>query len=316
MNIQTVGIVGVGAVGSYCLYGLQEALHDKVWVVAEGSRKERLERDGLVINEKAWYPTVKTAEASKGVDLIIVAVKYGALAEAAEMVQAMAGPHTIVMSLMNGVESEEYLGAHIGMDHIVPAMIKISSARQGNKISFNPQKTPGIFYGKGRKGKEENVAALRDLFQRSQLRATESEEIERTIWYKFALNVSKNLPQAIIGCGFGAYAVSSHVEALSNYLREEVVAVAKAKGFDISEKDKLERKEASAAFQEARFSTLQDLDAKRHTEIEMFAGAMMRMGEALGIPTPYNTFTYHIIKGLEEKNDGLFDFSHKEKENE
>ena len=58
----------------------------------------------------------------------------------------------------------------------------------------------------------------------------------------------------------------------------------------------------------ARYSTLQDLDAHRHTEIEMFSGALIRMGQELGIPTPYNEYTYHMIKAMEEKNDGLFDY--------
>ena len=54
--------------------------------------------------------------------------------------------------------------------------------------------------------------------------------------------------------------------------------------------------------------SLQDLDAGRHTEIDMFSGALMRMGRELGIPVPYNEFTYHMIKALEEKNDGKFDY--------
>ena len=58
----------------------------------------------------------------------------------------------------------------------------------------------------------------------------------------------------------------------------------------------------------ARYSTLQDIDAGRHTEKDMFSGAMMRMGKELGIDTPYNEYTYHIIKALEEKNDGMFDY--------
>ena len=53
----------------------------------------------------------------------------------------------------------------------------------------------------------------------------------------------------------------------------------------------------------------QDLDAGRHTEIDMFSGALMRMGRELGIPTPYNEYPYHMIKALEEKNDGLFDYT-------
>ncbi len=55
-------------------------------------------------------------------------------------------------------------------------------------------------------------------------------------------------------------------------------------------------------------NTLQDLDAKRHTEIDMFSGAIIRMGKQLGISTPYNEFTFHMIKALEEKNDGNFDY--------
>ena len=41
----------------------------------------------------------------------------------------------------------------------------------------------------------------------------------------------------------------------------------------------------------------------------MFSGALVRMGRELGIPTPYNEYTYHIIKAIEEKNDGKFDYS-------
>ena len=62
----------------------------------------------------------------------------------------------------------------------------------------------------------------------------------------------------------------------------------------------------------ARYSTLQDLDAGRHTEIDMFSGALMRMGKELGIPTPYNEYTYHMIKALEEKNDGRFAYTGEE----
>ncbi len=85
-------------------------------------------------------------------------------------------------------------------------------------------------------------------------------------------------------------------------------AIAKAKGIDISKADESSSR-GSAVPPTARYSTLQDLDAGRHTEIDMFSGALMRMGKELGIPTPYNEYTYHIIKAIEEKNDGKFDYS-------
>lgn len=45
-----------------------------------------------------------------------------------------------------------------------------------------------------------------------------------------------------------------------------------------------------------------------HTEVDMFSGAIIRMGKELGIPTPYYEFAFHMLKALEEKNDGIFDY--------
>ena len=89
---------------------------------------------------------------------------------------------------------------------------------------------------------------------------------------------------------------------------KELDEIAKAKGIDISLADPSSYR-GSKVFKRARYSTLQDLDAKRHTEIDMFSGAIIRMGKQLGIPTPYNEFTFHMITALEEKNDGNFDYS-------
>ena len=85
-------------------------------------------------------------------------------------------------------------------------------------------------------------------------------------------------------------------------------AIAAAKGIDMQKVDAVSGK-GCAVKPSARYSTLQDLDAGRHTEIDMFSGTLIRMGKELGIPTPYNEFTYHMIKALEEKNDGKFDYT-------
>ena len=94
-------------------------------------------------------------------------------------------------------------------------------------------------------------------------------------------------------------------------MKQELEAVAVAKGIDLG-KVEASSGRGSAVPPSARYSTLQDLDAGRHTEIDMFSGALMRMGEELQIPTPYNTYTYHMIKALEEKNDGRFSYTGKE----
>ena len=96
-----------------------------------------------------------------------------------------------------------------------------------------------------------------------------------------------NLPQAILGAGVGCYRDSVHMKAISDGLRAELMTIAEAKGIDISKADVSSGRGRCGSADGARYSTLQDLDAGRHTEIDMFSGALIRMGKELGIPTPY-----------------------------
>ena len=152
------------------------------------------------------------------------------------------------------------------------------------------------------------MRAIEHLFQDTGIHYFSTEHILAELWSKFRLNVCNNLPQAILGAGVGCYHDSVHMKAISEGLRKELEAVAAAKGIDISIVEGSSGR-GSAVLPTARYSTLQDIDAKRHTEIDMFSGALMRMGKELGIPTPYNEYTYHMIKAIEEKNDGRFNYN-------
>lgn len=307
-KIETVAVMGAGAVGSYFLSGLSRKLGENLWAVAEGERKERLERSGITVNGKRLELHVRTPEEARGADLLLVSVKYGSLCGSLEALEKMVDSHTVVMSLLNGVDSEELIGERIGREHMVYSMMKIASERKGDHIVYNPDTTQGVFFGalKGR-NQEQTVQAIAELFQGTPVRYTVCEDIIQDIWIKYALNISKNLPQAIAGCGYGAYESSEYMAFLSSRMRQEVADVAAARGICIGTGEESGSRSSKIA-PTARFSTLQDLDAGRHTEIDMFSGALIRMGKELGIPTPYNEFAYCMVKALEEKNDGKFAF--------
>ena len=303
MEIKTAAVIGAGAIGSYFIAGLSPKLKDGLWIVAEGERKHRLSENGITVNDRKIPLHVKTPEEAKGADLVLVTVKYGALEAALPMIEKIVDSHTIVLSPMNGVDSEKVIGERIGMEHMVYSMIKIASERKEDRISYNPETTQGIFFGEKDGQESERIKALSELFSGTQVHYHVCDNIEQDIWYKYALNISKNLPQAIINCGLGAYNDSQHVDYISKRLREEVVQVAAALGIDISDENNISGKSATFS-PEARFSTLQDLDAKRPTEIDMFSGTLIRMGKELSVETPFNEFAYHAIKALEEKNRG------------
>ena len=307
MEMKTVAILGAGAIGGYFIWGLTEKLGENLWVIAEGERKERLERDGIVINGKRYTLNVRTPEEAHGADLLLVSTKYGALRGSLDAIETIVDAHTTVLSLLNGVDSEEIISERIGREHMLYSMMKISAERVGNSIRFNGEVTPGVYYGEaGQKEPSERMLAIAALLEDTPLHYHMQEDIIRDLWFKFALNISYNLPQAILGVGFGAYADSEYVARLSACLNAEVEEIAAAKGIDIT--TKTTEGKPSQSVKKARYSTLQDLDAKRHTEVDMFSGAIVRMGKELNIPTPYNEFAYCAIKALEEKNDGKFDY--------
>ena len=307
MKIKTVALIGAGAVGSYVTWGLMDKLGDDFCIIADGRRKERLEQEGIVINDNMFLPIVKTPEEARGVDLILVAVKYGALRTILPAVSQAADEHTLVMSLMNGVDSEEVLSEAVDPGQILHSLIKIASVRDGQRVSFVPPAGPlGIYFGETKPPYDsDRVKAVAELFENTPVNYHIREEILTDIWSKFAFNVADNLTQAVIGCGVGAYADSEHADAVRTGLEQEVVSIAAAEGVDLTGHLMSSRHFAKAA----RYSTLQDLDAGRHTEIDMLSGVVMKLGKKHGIPTPYNEMMYHLIKAIEEKNDGKFDYT-------
>ena len=147
MKVNSVAILGIGAVGSYVLWGLSEKPDIELSVIAKGDRKLRYEKEGFVINGKKYHPMIKTPEEASGVDLLVVATKYNSLKSALSDIEKIVDRNTIVMSLMNGVESEEIIAEKVGEEHIMYSLIKVAAERDGNSVVFDPETTIGIIYG-------------------------------------------------------------------------------------------------------------------------------------------------------------------------
>ena len=114
MDIKKVAVLGAGAVGSYVIWGLSARRDIELGVVADGPRGERLRKDGCAINGKIYRPAVWTPGQAHDADLLIVCLKYGALPGALDSIKAVTGPHTTIMSLMNGVDSEDIIASAVG----------------------------------------------------------------------------------------------------------------------------------------------------------------------------------------------------------
>ena len=205
MKIKTVAVLGAGAVGSYVIWGLSGREDIRLGVIAEGERAERMKK-GCVINGVTYHPEVWTPQEARGTDLLIVALKYGALPGAMDSIRVVTGENTTVMSLMNGVDSEELISAEIGAGHVLHSLIKVASHKEENGYCFNPETTIGIIFGElSAPYQSERVLAIEELFKDTGLHYRSTEHIREEMWSKFRLNVCNNLPQAVLGAGVGCY---------------------------------------------------------------------------------------------------------------
>ncbi len=310
-TIKTVGLIGAGAVGAYVIWGFREAPGTDFYLIAEGDRAARLRSQGLTINGEKYTPQIcspeevhSAAEASGAPSLLFITVKGTAFPDVLDPIRRSAAPETIIMSLMNGIDREEKIGTVTDPAQIVHALIRIASRRAGSSVDFDPVTTPGIFFGEpGHTEKSERILMIEELFSRTALQGHFMEDILTDMWVKYCSNVAVNLPQAALGVGNGAYVDSAHVNWMRTALETEVIRVAAAYGIRLQPQGPDNGYKKSA-----RFSTLQDLDAGRRTETDRFLCTLREKAKAAGIEVPAAEYTWHLLKALEEKNEGLFDY--------
>ena len=125
--IHSVAVLGAGAVGSYVIWGISSLDDVELGVIAEGERAERIKNEGCLINDKVYHPQVWTPKEAKKADLLVVALKYNALLPALPSIKEAVGENTVVMSLMNGVDSEEIIAKEVGDSHLLYSCLLYTS---------------------------------------------------------------------------------------------------------------------------------------------------------------------------------------------
>ena len=132
-----------------------------------------------------YHPEVWTSQETDNIDLLIVSLKYGALPTALDTIKQATSQNTIVMSLMNGVDSEEIIGAKIGMSHILPALIKVASHKEPDGYHFDRKSTIGIIFGEYKPSfQSERVKAVCDLFEKSDISYRVTDYIREEICHR------------------------------------------------------------------------------------------------------------------------------------
>jgi 2-dehydropantoate 2-reductase len=301
-SIETVSVVGAGAMGAVYASLFFEMDRKCISLVAKGKRYERLKKTGLIVNNVHYSVPLRNPD-DKGSpsDLIIVAVKHHHLPQAIHDIRGIVGANSIILSVMNGIDSEEQIGAVYGMDRVLYTVaIGIDAVREENRITYT---TKGrLLVGEARNpvitGRVKRVQSLLD---RAGIVWETPKDMIRTLWWKFMINVGINQASAVLRAPYSVFQTSQEARGLMESAMREVMILAKVAGVHLAEGDLEDWYSVLYGLgPEGKTSMLQDMEAGRKTEVEMFAGRVTDLGKRYGIPTPVNETLFRIIKVMEQ----------------
>jgi 2-dehydropantoate 2-reductase len=301
-DVESVAILGAGAIGAYVASRFVDAGAFQTHLVAGGERRDRLQRDGLVVNEKPYFIGVLDPDSTPSpVDLIVVALKDHHLPAAAHDLRHLVADDTTIISAMNGLDSEEYLASIYGLDKLLYSIfIGIDAVRQGNRVTYT---TPGrVIFGRADNTRlSERVRRIQAAFDRAGIIHETPVDMMRMLWWKFMVNVGMNPTSALLHAPYGVFQSLPDAQALMEAAMREVIALAEAAGVDLAVRDIADWYAfLNTLSPGGKTSMLQDVEAGRKTEVEIFCGKVVALGGTYRIATPVNQTLLRAVRVLEQ----------------
>ena len=301
-EIKQTAIIGMGALG--LLYGnrIAESLgNDSVCFVADSDRVKRYADTTFTINGVEKHFAVKASDDATPVDLVIVATKYNHLPQAIEVMANCVGDDTTIISVINGISSEEIISERFGTDKVLYTVAQgMDAVKEGGDFNY-------VNFGELRTGQtcdmqKDRFAALINFFDKAKIPYTIDEDIIHRMWGKFMLNVGINQSCMVYETTYGGVVNDEEKFKVMDEAMQEVIKVAKAEGVNLTQADADGYVALMKSLNpDATPSMRQDGMQKRPSEVEMFAGKIIALGKQHNIPVPVNKMLYKKVAQMEAK---------------
>ena len=292
-----IAVMGAGSVGCYFGGMLARAGHD-VTLIARAVHVQAIRRDGLLLDTQTFREHVRVrAESDVGAvrdaELVLFCVKSIATGPAAASIAPHLAEGAVVLSLQNGGDNAQRLESVL-RQRVVPAVVYVATEMIA----------PGHVKHQGR---GELVIAdsalgqrLAALFRPAGIPLQLSNNVTGAQWAKLIVNCAYNPLSAIAQLPFGPLLQGVGVDAVMRDVVEECLAVAGAAQIQVpGDPWEALRRTGSQSGQYA--SMAQDLARGKRTEIDHLNGYVVKLGQALGVPTPVNRSLQVLVKLLERR---------------
>ena len=301
-NIERVAVVGMGALG--LLLGNCIAEHmgqEKLCFLMDEARFARHGKKPCFINGTEKRFRICPEGEIVPADLVIVAVKYGGLRGAMELMRPAVDENTTIISLLNGISSEDILAEAFDHEQIIDCVaIGMDAMREGNRLRF--QNAGRLQLGIRSPAQAERLRALEDFFRRAAVPFETVPDITRAMWYKFMVNVGVNQTCMVYDTTYsGATAPESKAREDMIAAMREVTRLASEEGIALTEDDLDSALTLLMSLNPDGYPSMrQDALAGRRSEVELFAGTVIRLAEKHGLTVPVNRCYYERIMDMEK----------------
>jgi 2-dehydropantoate 2-reductase len=297
-----IAVMGSGGVGGY-LGGRLAASGENVTFIARGAHLDAIRRRGLAITSALGDVTIRPAKATDDpaqigpVDLVIFAVKLYDAEPAAEAIRPLVGPGTGVVTFQNGVDSTDVLSRAIGAEPVIGGAAHVAVVIAEPGVVRHTGTMARFSFGELDGRRSDRVAALAAAARAAGVEHRLSDDIRRDIWDKMIMLSTFSGLTALMRLPIGPIREAPDTRAMYREGLAEALAVARARGMALPG-DFVERKlaQTDAVPYEMKSSMLEDLERGRRLELPWLSGAIVRMGNELGIATPIHGFITTALK--------------------
>jgi 2-dehydropantoate 2-reductase len=310
-----VCIYGAGAIGGWIGVHLAQTGHE-VSVVARGATLEALQKNGLqCVQTQAAEARIKAdvqvsaQPADLGPqDLVIVAVKAPAMADVAQGIAPLLGPHTMVMTAMNGVpwwffqgfggklqgttlntiDPEGRIAKAIPAHHVVGCVVHASCSLDAPGV-VRHHFGQGLILGEPAEQQGQTSARVQQLvadLQAAGFNASASAQIQKDVWYKLWGNMTVNPISAITGATTDLILKDDLVRDFVSKVMLEAKAIGEKMGIPIAQTPE-DRHAVTMKLGAFKTSMLQDVEAGKTVELDALVSGVRELGQLTQVSTPY-----------------------------
>lgn len=310
-----IAVFGTGAVGGYFGARLVEA-GENVTFIARGQTLAALRGGGLRIASAAGDLQLQRVSATDDpttvgpVDAILVATKAWQVPDAARALAPMVGPETMVVPLQNGVEAPRQLAEVVGDAHVLGGLARIIARVAAPGRIEHAGRLATVAFGELDNRRSERVTSLAEAFGRAKGADAEiPPDIHVAMWEKFLFIAAGSGVGAVTRAPFGVLREMPETRAMVEIVMEEIQAVGVAHGVAVPGDAAQRHLEFLAKLPATGTTSMQrDIAEGRPSELESQLGAVVRLGEERGVPTPVSRVLYYALLPLERRARGELSF--------